>query len=118
MEYAVIDSGGKQYKVKQGEVISIEGNHNDSSIAFDKVLLYVSDGNVSIGNPYLANVSVSAKVIGSGPSGKIRVSRFTAKSRHRRTVGFRPKMTQVQIDKIVAKEAKSASGAKEGAKKT
>jgi large subunit ribosomal protein L21 len=79
MEYAVIDSGGKQYKVKQGEVISIEGGHSESSISFDKVLLYVSDGNVNIGKPYLTNVSVSAKVVSTDKSAKIRVSRFTAK---------------------------------------
>jgi large subunit ribosomal protein L21 len=119
MEYAVVESGGKQYKVRSGEIISIDRAVGvKESLIFDKVLLYVNDGEVKIGAPYVGNVSVTAKVIAPAVLGKkVRVGRFTAKSRHRRVVGFRPVTTQVQIEKILTKTQAAAPKSSQSTKK-
>lgn len=109
MNYAVIETGGKQYKVNPGatlEVERLEGEANDS-LFFDKVLLYVNEGKAEIGMPYLANVVVRAKLLEQAKGEKIRVLRFLAKSRHRKRHGHRQYISRVKIEAIDAKSAKS-----------
>lgn len=101
MEYVVIETGGKQYRVSQGQVIEIDNLNATGSVSFDKVLLHVSDAGVQIGKPYLSGMAVKAKILKSAPGKKLRVARFTAKSRHRRVVGFRPMLSTVEIQDIV-----------------
>lgn len=107
MEYVVFETGGKQYKAKEGDIIEVEQinntNASNSLYDFDKVLLYVNDSDVKIGKPYISNFSVRAKILENIRGKKIRVARFTAKSRHRRVVGFRPSLTRLQIEKISPK---------------
>ncbi len=117
MEYAVIETGGKQYRVAPGQIIEVDKlEASNGSVSFENVLLYVSDAGVQIGKPYLVNMSVAGKVLKSGKGDKIRVARFTAKSRHRRVVGFRPQITTVQIEKVVesaaAKTTKTSTSSK------
>ena len=101
MEYVVIETGGKQYRVKPGDVIEIDRvEGSNGSISFERVLLYVADGDVKIGKPYVAGITVEGKILEQARGKKIRVARFTAKSRHRRVIGFRPSLTRVQIGKI------------------
>lgn len=110
MEYAIIETGGKQYKVYPGLVLDVDNlNLADGSINFDKVLLHVADGDIKIGTPFLEGAIVSAKVLGDKKGDKIRVSKFKGKSRYRRTIGFRAKLTSVEIVSIgvVKKEKKS-----------
>lgn len=101
MEYVVFETGGKQYKVKVGDVLEIDQiDGSNGSISFDKILLQVVSGEAKVGKPYLKGVSLSAKILGNFRGEKIRVARFKAKSRYRKVRGFRPAKTRVQIEKI------------------
>lgn len=103
MNYAVIRSGGKQYKVTDGDVLELDKlNLEDrKTIVFDDVLLLVQDGKTTIGKPSVTGARVEAKLIEQKKGDKIRVSKFKAKSRYRKTIGFRAQLTVVQIEKIV-----------------
>lgn len=102
MEYIVIETGGKQYRVSKGSVIEVEKlvAVKDGRVSFDKVLLLVSGERVEIGKPYLNNISVSGKVLENFKGDKIRVSKFRAKSRYRKTQGHRQNLTRVEIEGI------------------
>ena len=102
MEYAVIKTGGKQYKVSMGSIIEIDriDSEKDKEIILDDVLLWVCDGQVKIGKPNLSNIKVKAKVIDNIKGDKIRVAKFKAKARFRRVTGFRPHITRLEIKSI------------------
>ena len=102
MQYAVVEIGGKQYKVKVGDILAVDKQDAvKDSISFEKVLLYVADdGHVVFGKPYIDDAKVTGKVLGTSKGPKLRVARFTAKSRHRRVIGFRPSVTEVEIREI------------------
>jgi len=102
--YAVIETGGKQYKVQEGDVLFIEklDAEEGSTVTFDKVLAVSSEGNVTFGKPLVENASVSAKVIGQGKGKKIIVFKFKPKKNYRRKTGHRQPYTKVQIEKINA----------------
>lgn len=103
MEYAVFETGGKQYKVAPGEVIQIEkvSQKQDDELLFDKVLLYVSDGKIKVGTPYLKDARVLAKVLKHEKGEKIRVGKFKAKARYRKVHGHRQDLTSIKIEKIL-----------------
>lgn len=112
MKYAVIRTGGKQYKVKEGDIIEVEklSDTQGETVHFNEVLLYTADGVPQIGTPLLANITVSGKVLNEVRGPKIRVAKFKAKARSRRVIGHRQTFTQVQIELIGQegkKEAKS-----------
>ncbi len=102
--YAVIETGGKQYKVQEGDVVFIEKLEADegSAVTFDKVLAVSSEGNVSFGSPVVANATVNGKVLGHGKDKKIIVFKYKAKKNYRNKTGHRQPYTKVQIDKINA----------------
>lgn len=102
MEYAVIRAGGKQYRVKTGDVLEVDKLpvEKDASVTFDEVLLFVSDGRIKIGTPVVSDVKVKAKVLEQKKGEKIRVAKFKSKVRYRRVMGFRPLLTRIQIEKI------------------
>ena len=102
MRYAVIETGGKQYKVNVGDSLSVESLRLEAgkSVSFAKVMLLVSDGNAEIGTPYLENVEVVGKVTDTKKGEKIRVAKFKAKSRYRRVMGHRQSLSQVLIEAI------------------
>lgn len=102
MNYAVIRSGGKQYKVSDGDVLELDklNLEENKTIVFDDVLLLVAEGKTTIGKPNVTGARVEAKLIEQKKGDKIRVSKFKAKSRYRKTIGFRPQLTVVQIEKI------------------
>lgn len=109
MRYAIIKTGGKQYKVSEGDLVQIELLHGiaaQGEVVFDQVLLTASDGEVKVGMPYLVDVAVLGIMqdeIARGP--KIRVMKYKAKVRHRRATGHRQKLSQVLIKSIgVAKK--------------
>ena len=105
MEYAVVRSGGKQYKVSKGSVIEVDKLPDDvgKETILNDVLLLVSDKDVKIGNPKLANVKIRAKVLGQIKGEKIRVAKFKAKVRYRKVMGFRSRLTRLQIEEIESK---------------
>lgn len=102
MQYAVIETGGKQYKVKTGDVLQVEnlGIEDGKKITLDKVMLLVNDGKAEIGMPYLKDVTVDLKVMGSLKGDKIRVAKFKAKSRYRRVQGHRQQLSEVLVEAI------------------
>ena len=101
MKYAVIGTGGKQYLVSEGDIVDIDkiGLKENEKVTFENVLLLVNEEKIEIGKPSLS-VKITGKVIKEFKGDKIRVSKFKAKSRHRRTIGFRASLTKVQIEKI------------------
>ncbi len=106
MEYAVIQTGGKQYKVSSGSVLDVESLKIESGdIVFDEVLLHVDGEKVEIGTPYISGLSVSAKILGAKKGEKIRVSQFKAKARQRRTIGHRKQLSTIEIVGIGKKAA-------------
>ena len=100
--YAVIETGGKQYRVKEGDVLRVEKLPCEPGevVEFDRVLL-LSDGNeVKIGNPTLPGAHVSAQVITQGKSRKILVFKYKPKKNYRKRYGHRQPFTEIQIKKI------------------
>ena len=105
MIYAVIATGGKQYKVAQGDIITIDRIADaDQSITFSDVLLFVGDNGTKIGTPILTEAAVIGKVLDHTKGKKIKVAKFKAKAKYRRTTGFRASLTRVQIESISMKE--------------
>ena len=102
--YAIISSGGKQYKVEQGEVLKIEkisGNVGDT-ISFDNVLMFSDGENIRVGTPVLNDVSVQAHIVEQGQAKKIIVFKYKRRKRYRRKQGHRQQYTAVKIDSIEA----------------
>ncbi len=118
MNYAVITSGGKQYKVVPGQVLEFDKLPVEpgSTYAFDKVLLTVDGDAVNIGAPYITNATVTAKVLEQTKGDKIRVAKFKAKARYRKVQGFRAQLTKVEIIGLSGKPEKKTAP-KEIAKK-
>lgn len=100
--YAIIETGGKQYRVQQGDVLYIEKLpvEEGSTVTFDKVLLLSKDGEVVTGTPYIAGASVTAKVEKQGKAKKIIVYKYKAKKNYRRKQGHRQPYTKVTIEAI------------------
>jgi large subunit ribosomal protein L21 len=97
-----MNTGGKQYKIQEGEILRIEkiGGDVGSEVAFDKILM-VSDGeNVTIGQPTLENVLVKAQIVEQDKSKKILVFKYKKRKRYRRKQGHRQPFTAVKIGKI------------------
>lgn len=101
MKYAVIRSGGKQYKVREGQTITIEklNKEKNKPVEFNEVLLIVDDEEVNIGQPKLANV-VKGKIVDQVKDKKLTVFKYKAKTGYHRTIGHRQKLTKVLIEKI------------------
>ena len=99
--YAIIATGGKQYRVSEGDVIYIEkiDAQVDSTVSFD-VLLMGNDGDVKIGTPVVEGVKVEGKVVGQIRGEKIVVYKYKSKKNYRREQGHRQPYTKVEITKI------------------
>jgi large subunit ribosomal protein L21 len=100
--YAVIRSGGKQYRVTPGQTVRLEKLEGDvgSKVAIKDVLLVENDGNLQIGAPTVANATVEATVVERDRAKKIIVFKKKRKKQYRRTAGHRQNYTAVRIDKI------------------
>ena len=101
--YAIIATGGKQYKVQEGDVIKVEklGAEAGSEVTFDQVLL-VGDKDLKVGNPTVAGASVKATVVSEGKAKKVIVYRYKRKTGYHKKNGHRQPFTQVKIEKINA----------------
>jgi len=99
--YAIIATGGKQYRVSEGDVIYIEkiDAQVDSTVSFD-VLLVGNDGDVKVGTPVVEGVKVEGKVVGQVRGDKIIVFKYKSKKNYRRKQGHRQPYTKVEITKI------------------
>ena len=102
MGYAVISTGGKQYKVKQGEVVQVERFDGEvgTPVTFDDVLLYSGDDNLAIGTPVLENAVVKGHIVDQGKDRKIVVFKYKRRKGYRRKQGHRQPYTAVKIDQI------------------
>ena len=100
--YAVIETGGKQYKVEKGDVIYIEklAAEADSDITFDKVIAVGGD-EIKVGTPYVDGAKVEAKVLKNGKAKKIVVMTYKPKKNEKRKLGHRQPYTKVEITEIV-----------------
>ena len=102
--YAIIETGGKQYKVQSGDVVFIEklDVEADAEITFDKVLAVGADDGIKTGAPYVAGASVAAKVVKNGKAKKITVFTYKPKMNEKRKLGHRQPYTKVEIGEITA----------------
>ena len=100
--YAVVSSGGKQYRVEAGSMLTLERLDGEpgSSVTFDRILLIGDGDEVMIGTPVVAGASVSATVLGEALGPKLVIFKFKQKVKYRRRTGHRQHMTRVRIDAI------------------
>lgn len=100
--YAIIKTGGKQYKVAEGETVQVEKLDAEigAEVVFDEVLTVVNDADVKIGKPVVEGAKVTAKVVEQGKAEKIFVFKYKAKSNYRKRQGHRQPFTAVEITKI------------------
>jgi len=117
MGYAVIKTGGKQYKVSKGDVLEVDKlEDKNKEILLSDILLIVDEQNVKIGKPKLPNAKVKAEVLDNLRGEKIRVAKFKAKARYRKTSGFRASLTRLKIQDIVSGATSNGKTAKRKAK--
>ncbi len=102
--YAVIQTGGKQYRVEEGTYLKIEKLElgEGDSIEFDKVLMIQSDDDVKIGLPFIDGGKVTATVLSQGRHDKIKVIKFIRRKHHMKQMGHRQYYTEIQITGISA----------------
>ena len=112
--YAVIESGGKQHRVEEGEVLQLEklDAAAGDKVKFDKILLVGEGGSVKIGNPYVEGSQVEAKVLKQGRGEKIKIIKFNRRKHFKKQQGHRQSFTEVEITGIKVK-AKAKPKAKE-----
>ena len=119
MKYAILESGGKQYRVCEGEAIEVDRLPLEvgESVEWQDVLLLVDDSKTLIGQPYIKGVKVKGKVVDQIKARKVLVFKYKPKIRYRRTQGHRQRYTRVMIEKISqpsqAKKATESSKASE-----
>ena len=104
MKHAIIVTGGKQYRVAEGDVVFIEklDAAAGDSVKFDQVLAVIDGENVVFGKPAIDGATVTANVVKNGKAAKIRVYKMKPKKGYRRTQGHRQPYTKVQIEAINA----------------
>ena len=100
--YAIIQTGGKQYRVEEGKVITVEklAQAVDEAIEFADVLSVVDGDNIQFGAPFVKGATVKGKVLTQGRGKKIRVFKYKSKSNYRRRQGHRQPFTKVLIESI------------------
>lgn len=100
--YAIIETGGKQYKVAEGDIITVEklGVEAGQDYTFDKVLVLAKDGDVKIGAPYVEGAAVTASVIGDGKAKKVVVYKYKPKKGFHKKRGHRQPFTKLQIKSL------------------
>lgn len=102
--YAIIKTGGKQYKVREGEILRVEKLEVDSgaSVDLDKVLMVVDGDNLKVGTPYLDGGKVTATVKSHGRHDKVTIVKFRRRKHYRKQMGHRQYYTELQVTGISA----------------
>jgi len=102
--YAVVETGGKQYRVAVGETVDVEkiAQEPGETVVLDRVLIVSDEGNVRIGQPVVDGAAVSATVLRHGKGRKVVAFKYKAKERYRRKKGHRQEYTRLRIDDIQA----------------
>jgi len=116
MIHAIFETGGKQYRVKEGDEINIEklDAEENEKIKFDKVLAVLSGEDTKIGSPYVKGATVTAKIVKSGKSKKIIVYKMKKRKGYHRKQGHRQPYTKVEIVKIGVRATKSKEVKEDG----
>lgn len=111
MKYAVVTAGGRQFRVSEGDVVTLDrlSVKPDDSYTFAQVLLVVDGDTRHVGSPIVDGIQVSAKVLEHTKGEKIRVGKFKAKAKYRRVTGFRASLTKVQIESIGQSKSEKAT---------
>ena len=101
--YAVIQTGGKQYRVKSGEQVKVEllSAEVGATVSFDRVLMLGEGDGVKVGAPFLSGAAVKATVVAQGRGEKIRIFKMRRRKHYAKTQGHRQGFTEVRIDEIV-----------------
>ena len=109
--YAVIKTGGKQYKVEAGATLKVEKLVGDvgSKVVIDKVLMIADGENTTIGAPLIAGATVNATVVSHGRADKVMIFKFRRRKHYRKTQGHRQSFTEIQIGEILAAGASAAA---------
>jgi large subunit ribosomal protein L21 len=102
--YAIIRTGGKQYRVQAGDVVRVEHLEAEvgSTVTLDEVLFIGDEAGITVGAPRVASAVVQATVVEDGRDKKIRVFKYKKRKHYRRTKGHRQSFTAVRIDKVSA----------------
>ena len=114
MSYAVIQTGGKQYKVKSGEILKIEklsDSKPDTKIEFKEILAYGDDKMIEIGSPTVAGAKVEANLIKNGKNRTVLIFKKRRRHNSRRKNGHRQEYSMIKINKIFSKDGKILSEA-------
>ena len=100
--YAVIFTGGKQYKVSEGETLRVEKIPGEigSSVSFDRVLMFSDGKTIKVGQPTLADVAVQGHIVEQGKAKKVIVFKYKKRKRYRKKLGHRQQYTALKIDTI------------------
>jgi len=101
--YAIIKTGGKQYKVQAGEQLRVEGLAGDvgSSVSFGEVLLVGAGDAVKVGAPFVSGATVKATVVSHGRGDKVKIFKLRRRKHYQKTQGHRQNFTEVRIDDIL-----------------
>ena len=116
--YAVIKTGGKQYKVVAGERLKVEKIVGDvgATVVIDKVLMISDNANTTIGSPLISGATVSATVLSHGRADKVMIFKFRRRKHYRKTQGHRQSFTEIQIGEILAAGASAEKAAPKATK--
>lgn len=100
--YAIVETGGKQYKVSEGDVVFVEKllSQEGESVVLDKVLAIAKEDDINFGKPFIEGASVSAKVVKNGKSKKIIVYKYKPKKGYHKKQGHRQPYSKIEIEKI------------------
>ena len=121
MSFAVIQTGGKQYKVKAGEILKVEkleDSKENSKIEFNEILAYGDDKNLELGEPTISGAKVEAELIKNGKNRTVLIFKKRRRQNSRRKNGHRQEHTMIRINKIFSKDGKVLSEAEKIVKPT
>ena len=121
MSFAIIQTGGKQYKVKASEILKIEQLENlkpESKIEFNEVLAYGDDKNIEVGSPLVKGAKVEAELLKNGKNRTILIFKKRRRKNSRRKNGHRQQYSLIKINKIYSKDGSVISEAKKNTKTT
>ena len=101
--YAIIQTGGKQYRVKSGEQVKVEllAAEVGATVSFDNVLMLGEGDGVKVGAPFVSGAKVKATVVAQGRGEKVRIFKLRRRKHYAKTQGHRQSFTEVRIDEIV-----------------
>jgi large subunit ribosomal protein L21 len=103
MAYAIVETGGKQYKIAEGDIFTIEKlkNHKaGDSVVFDKILVIDDGTTTKVGTPYIEGATITVDLLEEGKGKKIHIMKYKAKSRYKRRLGHRQPFAKVAVKNI------------------